>query len=75
MTLSVGLLDRLYKQREDVLYVQKREYLLEREQFLDSQLDGYINDNRIKDERDLDVVLAVNQVDTCVYMCSSIDTT
>ena len=58
-SLSAGLLERFYNQREDVMFLKKREFLMERESYLDTQLNGYINDERC---RDLDLIWAVNKV-------------
>jgi len=64
-SLSVGLLKKLNKQYEDVLYIKKREYLLERENYLDKQLDGYVNKDRFDNERDVDLMLCIkNQEDS-----------
>ena len=61
--MTAGLLEKFYKQREDVMFLKKREYLLERESYLDAQLNGYGCDKRTKEEKNLDLILAFNQVD------------
>jgi len=62
-SLSASLLERYYKQREDVMFLKKRQFLIEREHFLDSQLDGYINeiprDHPV--DKGLDLIYAVNK--------------
>jgi len=60
--MAAGLLERFYRQREDVMFLKKREYLLERESYLDAQLNGFVNDKRAKEEKNLDLILAFNQV-------------
>ena len=57
-------MERYYKQREDVMFLKKRQFLIEREHFLDSQLDGYINDTPRDHvvEKGLDLIYAVNKV-------------
>lgn len=64
---STGLLKKLYMQHEDVLYLKKRDYLNERERYLDDQLKGYINEERNIDSRDLDLMLCIKAVGTFSY--------
>ncbi|XP_057292090.1 uncharacterized protein LOC130614671 [Hydractinia symbiolongicarpus] len=56
---TVGVLKNLYAKHEDILYKKKREYLLERESYLDAQLNGYVNDDRFYDEKDLDLMMCI----------------
>ena len=54
-------------QHEDVLYLKKRDYLNERERYLDDQLKGYINEERNIGSRDLDLMLCIKAVGTFSY--------
>lgn len=65
---TVGVLKNLYEQHEDILYKKKREYLLERESYLDAQLNGYVNDDRFYDEKDLDLMMCIKAVFIYVTM-------
>ena len=73
MRLSTGLLKKLYLQHEDVLYLKKRDYLNERERYLDDQLKGYINEERNMNSKDLDLMLCIKAVGTFESKYSRMD--